>query len=73
MIKAFIRAVCVALGQIIMALLAKQFSNLQILSMMKFGKFTQTCISQRHHNEEASIETTREQSVIAKSQLPATG
>ena len=37
-IKAIIRAVCVALGQLIMASLAKQFAAPQILSIMKREK-----------------------------------
>ena len=38
MIKAIIRAVCVALGQLIMTSLAKQFTASQILSIMKLEK-----------------------------------
>ena len=44
--KAINRAVCVAVGQLIMTSLAKQFTASQILSIMKLENLTQMCILQ---------------------------
>ena len=81
MIEAFFHVVCVALRQSIMTSLGKQFTNSQILSIMKREKlgtnvyFTNSLNHwpQRHCDKKASIETTREQSIIVTSQLPVVG
>ena len=81
MIKAFIHVLPVALLQLIMTSLAKQFTNPQILSTMKLEKlgtdmyFTNSLNHwlQRHCDKKASIKTLWEQSVIVTSQLPAAG
>ena len=68
MMKAFIRAVRVALGQLIMTSLAKQFTDPHILSLIKLEKlgtdiyFTNSFKNwpQRHYDKKASIAATRE-------------
>ena len=75
MIKAFIHVVRVAIRQLIMTSLAKQFTDPQILSIIKPEKigtdmyFTNSLNHRprRHCDKKASIETPREKSVIVTS------
>ena len=74
-----IRAVRVALGQLTMTSLGKQFTALQILTIMKIEKLgTDMCFTKsnqrppRHCDKNESTEPTQEQLITATQQLLAT-